>query len=140
MSSASSGEQQNRNLLQIGQVAEAVGLSLRTVRYYEELGLLEAVARSEGGFRLYGDEQVEQLRLIKRMKPLGLSLDEMRGLLQARKSFETSTPGDERDTARAEMASFIEVTTERCRKLEGQLEDARELTRQISAEIDQKPN
>lgn len=64
-------------LLQIGEVAEQVGLSLRTVRYYEEVGLVSPSARSEGGFRLYSDADVSRLALVKRMKPLGLTLEEM---------------------------------------------------------------
>jgi MerR family copper efflux transcriptional regulator len=64
-------------LLQIGEVAEQIGLSLRTVRYYEEVGLVSPSARSEGGFRLYSDEDVSRLALVKRMKPLGLTLEEM---------------------------------------------------------------
>ena len=71
-------------LLQIGQVAERIGLSLRTVRYYEEMGLLPPAQRSEGGFRLYTDEHVDRLQLIKGMKPLGFSVQEMRELLDAR--------------------------------------------------------
>ena len=64
-------------LLQIGEVAEQVGLSLRTVRYYEEVGLVSPSARSEGGFRLYSEADVSKLALVKRMKPLGLTLEEM---------------------------------------------------------------
>lgn len=64
-------------LLQIGDVAERVGLSLRTVRYYEEVGLVSPSARSEGGFRLYSDADVSRLTLVKRMKALGLTLEEM---------------------------------------------------------------
>ena len=68
-------------LFQIGEVAEQVGLSLRTVRYYEEVGLVSPSARSEGGFRLYSDEDISRLALVKRMKPLGLTLEEMRELV-----------------------------------------------------------
>ena len=69
------------DLVQIGVLAERVGLSLRTVRYYEEIGLLEPSARTTGGFRLYAPEQEDRLRLLKTMKPLGFTLDEMRSLL-----------------------------------------------------------
>ena len=69
------------DLVQIGVLAERVGLSLRTVRYYEEIGLLEPAARTTGGFRLYAPEQEDRLRLRKTMKPLGFTLDEMRSLL-----------------------------------------------------------
>lgn len=70
-------------MLQIGEVADRIGLSLRTIRYYEEVGLAVPSARSEGGFRLYTDDDVERLRVIMQMKPLGFSLEEMRELLQA---------------------------------------------------------
>lgn len=68
-------------LVQIGQVAERTGLSLRTIRFYEESGLVIPTARSEGGFRLYGEDEVARLEMIKRMKPLGFSLEEMQGVL-----------------------------------------------------------
>lgn len=67
--------------MQIGEVAERTGLSLRTIRYYEEVGLVVPSARSQGGFRLYAEPDVDRLQLIKRMKPLGFQLDEMRDLL-----------------------------------------------------------
>ncbi|WP_369809822.1 MerR family transcriptional regulator [Parafrankia sp. EUN1f] len=80
-----------RNALQIGEVAERVGLSLRTVRYYEEAGLLVPTGRTPGGFRLYDDDAVDRLLLIKRMKPLGFTLEEMRSLLTVRD--ELADPG-----------------------------------------------
>ena len=68
-------------LLQIGQVAERTGLSLRTIRFYEEAGLVLPTGRSEGGFRLYGEDAVTRLEVVKRMKPLGFTVEEMRELL-----------------------------------------------------------
>jgi len=67
--------------MQIGEVAERIGLSLRTIRYYEEVGLVTPSARSQGGFRLYTERDAGRLQLVKDMKPLGFSLDEMRDLL-----------------------------------------------------------
>lgn len=67
----------DEDLVQIGVLAERVGLSLRTVRYYEEVGLLTPSARSKGGFRLFGPEQEHRLVLLKTMKPLGFTLEEM---------------------------------------------------------------
>ena len=69
--------------LQIGDVAEATGLSLRTIRHYEEVGLLPAPDRSPGGFRLYTDATVARLLAIRAMKPLELSLEQMGELLDA---------------------------------------------------------
>jgi DNA-binding transcriptional MerR regulator len=67
--------------MHIGEVAERVDLSLRTIRYYEEVGLIAPSARTQGGFRLYTEADVARLQLVKDMKPLGFSLDEMRDLL-----------------------------------------------------------
>ena len=61
----------------IAEVCERTGLSPRTVRYYEEIGLLSGVRRSEAGRRVYGPDDVERLRFITRLKALGLSLKEI---------------------------------------------------------------
>ncbi len=63
--------------MQIGEVAERTGLSFRTLRHYDEVGLLSPSARSDGGFRLYTEDDVDKLLVIRRMKPLGYSLEEM---------------------------------------------------------------
>jgi DNA-binding transcriptional MerR regulator len=68
--------------MQIGEVAARTELSLRTIRHYEETGLVIPSARSQGGFRLYTDADVARLMVIRRMKPLGFTLDEMRDLLE----------------------------------------------------------
>jgi DNA-binding transcriptional MerR regulator len=80
-------------LLQIGQVAGRTGLSLRTIRFYEETGLVRPTSRTEGGFRLYSEDDVARLEIIKRMKPLGFSLEEMQDLLALLARL-TRTPGD----------------------------------------------
>ena len=64
----------------IGDVAERVGLTPRTIRYYEDIGLLASVRRVEGGRRVYTDDDLRRLKFIKRLKVLGLSLDEMKEL------------------------------------------------------------
>jgi len=61
----------------IAEVCERTGLSPRTVRYYEEIGLLPGVRRSEGGRRVYGSDELERLGFITRLKALGLSLSEI---------------------------------------------------------------
>jgi DNA-binding transcriptional MerR regulator len=66
--------------VEIGAVCEQTGLSARTVRYYEELGLLPGVRRRAGGRRVYGRDELERLRFIQRLKALGLSLAEVKEL------------------------------------------------------------
>lgn len=67
-------------MLSIGEICSKTGLSARTVRYYEELGLLPGVRRRQGGRRVYGPDEVERLRFITRLKALGLSLAEIKEL------------------------------------------------------------
>ncbi|ONM48878.1 MerR family transcriptional regulator [Nocardia donostiensis] len=69
--------------LQIGQVAEQTELSIKTIRHYDDVGLVMPSARSGGGFRLYTTADVERLLVIRRMKPLGFTLAEMKQLLDA---------------------------------------------------------
>jgi len=64
----------------IGQLANLVMLSRRTIRYYEEIGLLNSIKRLEGGKRVYTDQDYQRLKFIKRLKHLGLSLAEMHEL------------------------------------------------------------
>ena len=68
--------------LKIGEVAQVSGLSVKTIRYYEEIGLLTpTVSRSESGYRLFGDGIVSRLGFIKRSQSLGLSLHEIKEIL-----------------------------------------------------------
>lgn len=67
----------------IGEVAKQVGMNPKTIRYYEGLGLLSEPDRTESGYRLYSDADVERLRFIKGGKALGLSLTELRDILEA---------------------------------------------------------
>ena len=66
--------------LPISEVCQRTDLSARTVRYYEEVGLLPGVRRRNGGRRVYGADEVERLRFIGRLKTLGLSLAEIKEL------------------------------------------------------------
>jgi MerR family transcriptional regulator, copper efflux regulator len=67
--------------LRISELAERSGLSTSTLRYYERIGLLQRPARAENGYRVYGEEALEQLRLIGRAKRLGMTLDDITELV-----------------------------------------------------------
>ena len=64
----------------IGELAQKLEMSQRTIRYYEEIGLLNSIKRIEGGRRVYTDTDLRRLKLIKRLKIMGLTLSEMQEL------------------------------------------------------------
>ncbi len=72
--------------MQIGAFAKQAGVSVRAIRYYEELGLIHPEKRSPGGFRLYGPENHKRLAVINFLKEMGLSLGEIREILLAKKA------------------------------------------------------
>src|SRR5688572_10946390 len=65
----------------IGELAAATGLTIRTLHYYEEIGLLPAPARTNAGHRIYGDAHAERLARISLLRRLGLSLDQVAHVL-----------------------------------------------------------
>lgn len=65
----------------IGQVARETGLSIDTIRFYEKQGLLKHSGRTEGGFRVFGPDQIRSLKFIRKAQELGFSLQEIRELL-----------------------------------------------------------
>jgi DNA-binding transcriptional MerR regulator len=70
--------------MQIGVVAKKIGLSVDAIRFYERNSLLPRVPRTQGGFRQYGENDVETLAFIRRVQGLGFKLSEIRGLLRLR--------------------------------------------------------
>ena len=116
-------------LMQIGEVAARIGLSLRTIRHYDEMGLVEPSARSQGGFRLYTTDDVDRLLLIKRMKPLKFSIEEMRELLDL---VDTDTADAE---STAKLAAFRADVAERCERLREQLEAAEEFGQRLDRHL-----
>lgn len=67
--------------MNIGQAAEASGLPAKTIRYYEDIGLVPSPARRDSGFRDYGDRDVHLLRFVARARSLGFTVEECRQLL-----------------------------------------------------------
>ncbi len=118
--------------MQIGEVAERTGLSLRTIRYYEETGLVPPSARSSGGFRLYTEQDVERLEMVKRMKLIDLSIDEMRDLLRTLDGLEgDSTPPGQIEALQARLELYRELARQRVRTLRGQLTSAEDFSRDL---------
>lgn len=118
----------NDEHFQIGEVAARVGLSLRTIRYYEEIGLVTPSGRTEGGFRLYTESDVERLHLVKALKPIGMSLETMGEFLEA------VDRADNGQSAAAEsrLEAVLQVASECCDEMQGRLERARSVIRSLS--------
>lgn len=71
-------------LLKVGTVARRSGVTVRTLHYYEEIGLIEPRARSPSGHRLYGREAIERLQQIRALQQLGLSLSDVASMLRGK--------------------------------------------------------
>ncbi|WP_129307838.1 MerR family transcriptional regulator [Streptomyces sp. L2] len=124
--------------MQIGEVAERTGLSLRTIRHYEEVGLVVPSARSKGGFRLYTESDVERLMVIRRMKPLDFSLEEMRDLLEItdRLGRADSPPdGEELARLRRRLDAYRETADARCESLRARLAMAEDFADTLRARL-----
>ena len=124
----------NSQLMQIGEVASRTGLSLRTILYYEEMDLVAPSARSAGGFRLYTEDDLARLSLIKRMKPLEFSLDEMRNLLSVVDALESAT-GTGREALVERLRMYHQAAQVRVEAIRAQLETADGFARDLLAEV-----
>ena len=112
--------------MHIGELADKTGLSLRSIRHYDEIGLLKPSGRTDGGFRLYTQEDLSRVILIRRMKPLGFSLEEMTELLRIIDMLQSGGSGSGNPSVRLELANFIDKAVERRGKLEEQVRMADE--------------
>jgi DNA-binding transcriptional MerR regulator len=83
-------EETKEQLTSIGEIAKKLDMSQRTIRYYEEIGLLNSIKRVEAGRRVYTDMDLRRLKLIKRLKIMGMPLSEMQEL-EAMWTIEKST-------------------------------------------------
>jgi MerR family transcriptional regulator, copper efflux regulator len=108
--------------LSIRDVCARTGLSARTVRYYEELGLLPGVRRRQAGRRVYGPDELERLRFITRLKTLGLALEEI-GELNAVHAIGGST--------RAMLGRLDQLLAQRLEELDARVRELDSLRDQI---------
>lgn len=125
---------------QIGEVATRVGLSLRTIRHWDEVGLVVPSARSTGGFRLYTEDDVERLQFIKTLKPLDLSLDQIKDLVSvmdaARAAGGAEQTGD--DDLRARLGMYRAAADARIEALHAQVQGMESLSRELRSLADRR--
>lgn len=134
-------------LLRINEVAAETGLTTRAIRYYEEIGLLEPAARSEGDYRLYDASDLERLQFIRSLRDdAGFSLAQIGQLLEddaARernraRMHETSDPDERRSLvldARARVDHQIEILETKAARLAGMIDEARSRRRHLDAHL-----
>jgi len=121
--------------MQIGEVADQTGLSLRTIRYYEEVGLVTPSSRTAGGFRLYTETDVARLRLVKRMKPLEFSLEEMKELLQVLDGLDTVPVSPQHPDLIARLEMYRDAANARVNALREQVDVAEGFAADLKREI-----
>jgi len=123
------------DLSRIGEVADRLGVSPRTIKYYEDIGLLIPGERSPGGFRLYAEPDVERLRRILRLKDMGFSLAAIREFISVRDDAREAT----REIVLQETTKHLEARehelTSRIDKLRRDLESAEDLRQELQRDI-----
>jgi len=115
--------------LRIGEVAERTGLTPRTIRYYEEIGLLPSAERRKGEHRVYDETDVERLQELKRLRDLlNLSLDELKQLVEAeearaaiRRQYRATDDEAERSKLLEEALPHVETQLELVRRRKEEL-------------------
>ena len=117
----------------IGELATRAGLTERTIRYYEELGLLESVKRLDGGVRVYTDDDLRRLRYIRKLKTLGLSLQEMlelESMYQRHRSNRTVLP-----RLMELLDAHLETITEKVGELQGLQDEIRSYREHVARRL-----
>jgi DNA-binding transcriptional MerR regulator len=122
-------------LIRVGEVAERLEISPRTVKYYEELGLVEPEERSAGGFRLYGSREIERLERILRMKSIGYSLAAIRELLAVRDTAQEADRVTVLRTATEHLREREREASERMLKIREDLRRAESLREELERDI-----
>ena len=105
--------------MRIGQLARAAGFSEKTLRYYDQIGLLRPAGRTAAGYRIYGAAAVERLRFIRSAQNLGLSLSDIKSILEIS------------DGGRAPCRHVLAVVEHNLSKIDAQLRRLRELRREL---------
>ena len=136
------GETPSEAYLQIGEVAERTSVTQRTLRFYEEKGLLKPPSRLEGGFRLYSEEDVQRVEAIKRLQTLlGFSLADIKEMveaeevkLQIKATYRRDAEISER---RAKLQRAIEVTERQVEVIDQKLQALEDMRAHLRGKLDQ---
>ena len=116
-------EQENR--LQIGELAQASGATTKTIRYYEDVGLLPPAQRADNGYRLYDGEDVHRLRFIRNARSLNFSLDDLKEVLALR------------DQGEAPCRYVVQLLEKKSTEIEERIQQLRELQQDLNELVQQ---
>lgn len=120
----------------IGEFANRVQLSHRTIRHYDDLGIVKPSGRTAGNFRVYTDADVRRFLLIKPFKPLGIGLDEVKALVDALDVMESATAsGSDIERARDTVRGTIERIAERRAEVEEAINASSSTVRELRAVV-----
>lgn len=114
-------------LLQVGDLARVTGKTVRAIHLYESLGLIEAAKRSKGGYRLFASDTPSRVRWITKLQSLGLSLSEIQGIAERRKSSES---------ARRASSDLLVVYEAKLREVRERLAEYQALEEELVASVD----
>ncbi len=106
--------------MKIGELAQRTGFTTKTIRYYEQIGLLAAPERSDSGYRLYGPDDVERLEFVDKAKRLGFSLDDIRDVLLLHEQHETP------------CVHVLALLEQKLKQVDGVLRDLRSFRRELA--------
>lgn len=109
----------------IGEIAQQTGVSVETLRFYEKRRLLSAPPRTEGGFRLYSDDAVQQVKFVKQAQSLGLTLDDVQQLLIGR----------QRQPPVASCRRVRDLLTRRIEDIDARIKELREFRRALNEHL-----
>ncbi|TDW30806.1 MerR family transcriptional regulator [Cryobacterium psychrophilum] len=126
-------EQGPNMIMHIGELAEKSKMSLRTIRHYDEVGLLKPSGRSEGGFRLYTADDLDRLLLIRQIKALGFSLEDMADILHIIQTLQSDNAAADTPGTRVKLDGYLEQALERRTKLQDYLARGDEIIATLEA-------
>ena len=131
---------EKRGALQIGEVAQRTGVTQRTLRFYEEKGLLRPPSRMDGGFRLYSEEDVKRVEHIRRLQDLlGISLAEIKEMVDAdevlRELRSQYRPESAIAEKRNQLQKATEVTEAQFAIVKQKMEQMREMEAQLTERL-----
>lgn len=103
------------NLLTIGNLSQKIGLPAKTIRFYEEIGLIDIPKRAENGYRIYSADAIEKLSLIKNARDMGLPIPEIRKLM---KGCSDGNCSHTKEYVKEEIHEYLKVLDEKIQQMQ----------------------